>query len=85
MPYEVIIENRAQKEFCKLHRPWNHAVGKAISQLADTPRPAGVKKLSGSKDGYRVRTGDYRVLYTIDDRRNVVSVYRIRNRKEAYR
>ena len=85
MPYTVIIENKAQKEFLKLSPPHGNSVNKAIEKLENVPRPSGVKKLSGTKDGYRVRVGDHRILYTIDDRRKVITIYRIRHRREVYR
>jgi len=85
MTYTVIIENKAQKEFLKLSPPHDNSVKKGIDGLEKEPRPHGVKKLSGTKDGYRVRVGDYRILYTIDDRKKIVTVYRIRHRREVYR
>jgi mRNA interferase RelE/StbE len=84
MLYVVIIENKAQKEFLKLPAAYHHLVKKNIDALAAHPRPNGIKKLMGSKDAYRVRVGEYRVLFTIDDKRKVVTIYRIRNRKDAY-
>jgi mRNA interferase RelE/StbE len=84
MLYVVIIENKAQKEFLKLPATYHHLVKKDIDALTANPRPHGVKKLMGSKDAYRVRVGDYRILFTIDDKRKIVTIYRIRNRKEAY-
>ena len=84
MSYSVIIENRAQKEFFKLPEHYTAAARAAIDALAGNPRPHGVKKLAGSKDGYRVRFGDYRILYTSDDKRRLVTIYRIRNRKDVY-
>jgi mRNA interferase RelE/StbE len=84
MSYSVIIENRAQKDFFKLPAHFSAPVRHTIDTLAGNPRPHGVKKLAGSKDGYRVRVGNYRILYTIDDNRRLVTIYRIRDRKEAY-
>jgi mRNA interferase RelE/StbE len=85
MSYTVIIENKAQKEFLKLSPPQDNSVRKAIDGLEIQPRPHGVKKLSGTTNGHRVRAGNYRILYTIDDRERIVTVYRIRHRREAYR
>jgi len=62
MPYTVIIENKAQKEFLKLSPPLDNSAKKAIEKFENEPRPSGSKKLTGSKDGYRVRVGDYRIL-----------------------
>jgi mRNA interferase RelE/StbE len=84
-PYTVIIENKAQKEFLKLSPPHDNSVKKAIEKLETEPRPSGTKKLTATTDGYRVRVGDYRILYTIDDRRKIVTIYRIRHRREVYR
>lgn len=85
MLYTIIIENKAQKEFLKISPPINKAIRKAINNLENEPRPRGVKKLIGSKNGFRVRAGDYRILYTIDDHRHIITIYRIRYRKEVYR
>ena len=84
MAYTVIIENKAQKEFRKISPPFDAPVRNAVGALELNPRPHGVKKLSGTYDGYRVRVGDYRILFTIDDHRKAVTVYRIRHRKDAY-
>lgn len=84
-PYQVIIENRAQKEFFKLTPPFIGAVKKAITGLEANPRPHGVKKLAGAIGDYRIRVADYRVLYVIDDKKRIVTVFRIRHRKEVYR
>ena len=55
-----------------------------IGKLSESPRPPGCKKLTGV-DAYRVRQGNYRILYTIDDGIRVVAVYAVRDRKVAYR
>ena len=53
--------------------------------LADNPRPPGCKKLKDSEGNWRIRAGAYRILYEINDARSLVTVLRIRHRKEAYR
>lgn len=55
-----------------------------IESLAAEPRPSGCKKLRGEKSRWRLRVGDYRVIYSIDDRAHVVDVIAIRHRREAY-
>jgi mRNA interferase RelE/StbE len=85
MDYTVVIENKAQKAFLKLSSPHDNQVKKAIDGLPNEPRPHGVKKLSCATSGYRVRAGDYRILYTIDDQKKVVTIYLIRHRREVYR
>ncbi|MBI2872364.1 MAG: type II toxin-antitoxin system RelE/ParE family toxin [Chloroflexi bacterium] len=57
-----------------------------VSQHPASPRPIGAAKLKGQEgEGWRVRVGDYRVLYTISDQEGIVRVYRIKHRREAYR
>jgi mRNA interferase RelE/StbE len=56
-----------------------------ITALAKVPRPAGVKKLHGEDDLWRIRIGDYRVIYAIDDTAKVVDVVVVRHRSEVYR
>jgi len=53
--------------------------------LADNPRPYGCRKLTGSDRDWRIRVGDYRIVYEIDDQVREVRVMRIRHRREAYR
>jgi mRNA interferase RelE/StbE len=60
-------------------------VGKAIRALAKDPRPAGSRKLAGTESDWRIRVGDYRVIYEIADKIRIVRVNRVRHRREAYR
>ena len=57
----------------------------AIQALATNPRPPGCRKLEGSKHDWRIRVGDYRVVYEIADQIRVVRVNRVRHRREVYR
>ena len=57
---------------------------RVIESLAEKPRPSGCQKLA-TGDGYRVRQGDYRIVYTIDDQERVVEIYKIGHRREVYR
>ena len=54
-------------------------------ELATSPRPHGVQKVAGAEDQYRIRQGDYRIVYHVDDAKREVTVLRIRHRKDAYR
>ena len=85
MPYRISIEPAAQRELSKLPIDVRQNVADAISALANEPRPPGVRKLSGSKSSYRIRIGDYRVLYTIADRILNVIVIKVGNRRDIYR
>ena len=57
---------------------------KAINALKSEPRPAGVKKLAGAMDLYRIRVGDYRVIYEIDNDAQLIVVTRVRHRRDVY-
>ena len=83
--YRISIQPAAQRELGKLPADVRQDVVDAISALADDPRPHGVRKLSGSKESYRIRVGDYRVLYTIADRVLQVIVVKVGNRRDVYR
>lgn len=82
MNHKIIIERRAQKESEKIPHNLRVALDQAILSLASDPRPRNVKKLT-DKEGYRIRIGDYRILYTIDDQAKVVVIYRIKIRGES--
>jgi mRNA interferase RelE/StbE len=84
--YSVRLESTAQKDLQHLSRDVLKRIDAKLSMLTDDPRPHGAAKLEGrSGQGWRIRVGDYRILYTVDDAQRVVSVYRIRPRGSAYR
>lgn len=83
--YEVYLEHAAERDLRRLPPAEFQRVVAYLKALADDPRPAGCRKLSGSKSDWRIRIGDRRVLYEIDDKARVVRVMRIRHRREAYR
>ena len=66
MKYPILIERYAQKQIIKLDKKIIAVIKASIADLADNPRPYGYKKLKG-EDAYRIRVGDYRVIYEIDD------------------
>jgi len=82
--YEVRILRPAEKEMDELPRAVHARISRRILLLEDNPRPRGAKKLSGHEE-YRLRIGDYRVLYTIDDKGHVVTVFAVGHRREVYR
>ncbi len=83
--YRVLLERGAEKDLTRLPSEIHDRVIAAIQGLATNPRPPGCRKLAGSKHDWRVRVGDYRVVYEIDDRIRVVRVNRVRHRREVYR
>ncbi len=82
--YNLFIRATAEKNIRDLPKVDRNRVVNRISQLAQNPRPADSKKLLGTS-GYRMRQGDYRILYTIDDEQRVVQVFRVGHRREVYR
>lgn len=82
--YKLLIKPSALKELEAIPRPDRGRVVARIEKLADDPRPQGCEKLSG-EDKYRVRQGDYRVVYLVDDRAQEVTIFRIGHRREVYR
>jgi mRNA interferase RelE/StbE len=83
--YRVDFRPSAEKDLKRLPSTVQRRVIDAIWRLADNPRPAGCRKLAGGKDAYRIRVGDYRVIYTVTDVVLVVGIQSIRHRREAYR
>lgn len=84
MKYRVSILRRAQKELANLPSEAFERVRDALRGLADDPRPLGCKKLQG-REGWRIRVGNYRVLYKIDDDQHTVEVVHIGHRRDVYR
>ena len=84
MPYRVVIKRSAEKELDALPVSVRQRIAVRLLALEDSPRPSGVKKLQG-EESYRLRVGDYRVLFTINDRQQVVTIYAVGHRREVYR
>ena len=84
MKYEVRIISAAEREMDKLPTPVHMRISRRILSLEDNPRPRGAKKLSGREE-YRLRVGDYRVLYTIDDDGCMVTIFAVGHQREVYR
>jgi len=72
--YSVVYGRSSRKELDLLHRPMIGRVHAAITRLAENPRPHGCKMLVGEDNLWRIRIGDYRVIYTIDDQSRVVTI-----------
>ena len=83
MSYQVLILRRAQKALADLPKGDYERVRDAVATLAETPRPNGSKKLAGRK-GWRIREGDYRVIYEVDDGNRQVTVLDIGHRRDIY-
>ena len=84
--FTITINPSALKELSKLPKVTIKKAEKAIDSLANNPRPIGVKKLKDTKeDLYRVRVGDYRIIYSIEDEIKIIDILRIGHRKDIYK
>lgn len=84
MVYTIEFAPRAEKDFKKLDRPIQKQLRIKIDALVKNPRPHGVEKLAGEDGLYRIRSGDYRVIYQIQDKVLVVLLVKIGHRREIY-
>ena len=82
--YKIQVRGEAKKQILRIPPPHFNRIQQRISSLADNPRPEGAIKLQ-VETGYRVRVGDYRVLYEIDDAAQTIVIYRVKHRQDVYR
>ena len=83
--YEVLLERSVERALKRVSQPDCTRILVVLKELASNPRPPGCKKLVGGERDWRVRVGDYRVLYEIDDAGKAVRVLNVKHRREAYR
>ena len=83
--YDVRFATSAAREFRSLSVDVKRRIGKAIDGLREAPRPAGHRMLQAHDRLYRIRVGQYRIVYEIDDGANLIRVTRVRHRRDAYR
>lgn len=83
--YQVLVERSAEKALKRIAADEIPKLASALKALAGEPRPPGCRKLVGSENDWRIRVGNYRVIYEIADEIRVVRVTRIRHRKDSYR
>lgn len=85
MAYQVLLRPAAGRDLAKLPPHIRSRATDVLFALENDPRPPGITKLTGSANVWRVRVGDYRVLFEIDDPAQTVLVFRIAHRRDAYR
>ncbi len=83
--YQIEFTKAASKQLKKLSKEEQTRILNKIDELVENPRPDGVVKLRDSENSYRIRVGNYRVLYDIFDDILLVSVVKVRHRKDVYR
>mgnify|MGYP006116815989 CR=1 FL=1 len=84
-PYQIEWKKSALRELKRIDRQDVPRVIAAVDSLSTQPLPDGVRKLHGSQRSYRIRVGNYRVIYELYESRLVIEIVRVRHRKDAYR
>ncbi len=82
--YQIELRRQAYKDLESISADYARLIAQHIDSLEENPRPNDSKKLKGDA-GFSLRVGTYRVLYDIDDKAKIVTIYRIKHRREAYR
>ncbi len=82
--YRLDIKPSAEKDLNRLDNAIFDRVDAKAGLLTDNPRPPGSKKLKGYRDLWRMRVGDWRIVYSIDDRARVVTILRVAHRRDVY-
>ena len=85
MDYTIELTSRALKDLSRLPRAVRVRIANRIDALADDSRPRGAIKLANADNLFRIRVGDYRIIYQVDDAVQVVTVARVKHRQDAYR
>jgi len=83
--FNILWKTSAEQDLKKLDRQYIPKILTAIEALSENPFPAQCRKLKGAESSYRIRIGDYRVVYQANTRGKTVTIYHVRHRREAYR
>lgn len=83
-PFDILIDDKVKKRTRRLSRDDFERIKKAIERLRNNPTPQGCIKLKGKLEGFRIRVGNYRILYKIDWKYRMIEVYLVLDRKEGY-
>lgn len=82
--YKIKIKRSAERDLKRFPNALFLRINQHILALRDDPRPPGVRKLQGDLEGWRVRVGDYRIVYQVDDDAKTVTIVRVRHRRDVY-
>jgi len=83
--YKLLLKKSVEKDLRKIDRSKVSKIVSAIQEIAEVPYPSGSRKLVGSTKTFRVRVGDYRILYIVDESNQQIEIQTVRHRKDAYR
>jgi len=85
VPHEIVVAPKARRDLATLPHNALSKIDSNILSLASNPRPVGSKKLKGLENVFRIRVGDYRIVYQIEDKRLLVLAVRVGHRKDIYK
>jgi mRNA interferase RelE/StbE len=83
--HQILIEKSAERDLKKLPSREFQRLVKQIKSLSGDPRPSGCRKITGSESDWRIRVGEYRIIYEIDDKQRIIRIMRVKHRREVYR
>ena len=83
--YKILWKHSAEKDLKGIDRQFLLRIMETVDLLSDDPFPSQHKKLLGSESSYRIRIGDYRVIYQVDPETKIITIYHVRHRKDVYR
>ena len=83
--YKINWKSSSEHDLRKIDKQYIPRILDAIESLADNPFPSQSKKLKDSESGFRLRIGDYRIIYQVDSEKKEIIIYHLRHRKDAYR
>ena len=83
--YEILLERSAEKDLKRLQAEDFHKIIRHIKALGEKPLPSGCRKITGSSTDWRIRVGNFRMIFEVNDRAKTVRVMRIRHRREVHR
>ena len=85
MPYKIVIKKSAAKQITAVPKSVKESIFEHIFELSEEPRPPGCKKLKGEENAWRIRIGNWRVVYTIEDEILTIEVIKVAHRKDVYK
>jgi len=85
MKYRVVLTKTAEKELYKLDKTQIKSISRVFDLMGKNPRPKGFKKMQGKVGFFRIRKGDLRIIYSIDDKEKIIVIAIIGNRKDVYK
>lgn len=85
MTYTIEFSRAAEKQLLSVQKQDLRKIAQKIDKLSSNPLPSGYEKLKGSEDLYRIRQGDYRIIYTVAEKKLLVLIIKIGHRREIYR